>query len=63
MSRTNRMTMKFSDMVEVMEAVMGAAMEEGTVGGLVIAKAKAQELELPALSRYCCATSLIEIVC
>ena len=46
-----------------MEAVMGAAMEEGTVGGLVIAKAKAQELELPALSRYCCATSLIEIVC
>ena len=47
-------------MVEVMGADMGAAMEEVTVGGM--GTAKAQALGLPVLSRYCCATSLMEIV-
>ena len=53
--------MKFSGMAEVMEAVMGAAMEEVMASGMA-AIAKAQALELPVLSRYCCAASLIGIV-
>ena len=52
--------MKLSGTVEVMGAVMAAAMEEVMVGGMGIAKAQA--LELPVLSRYCCATSLMEII-
>ena len=52
--------MKFSGTVEAMEAVMAAAMGEAMVGGMGIAKAQA--LELPVLSRYCCATSLEEII-
>ena len=52
--------MKFSDMAEVTGAVMGAAMEEVMAGRMGIAKAQAPEL--PVLSRYCCAASLIGIV-
>ena len=47
-------------MVEVMGADMGAAMEEVTVGDM--GTAKAQALALPVLSRYCCATSLKDII-
>ena len=57
-SETNRQKMNFSGMAEVMEAVMGAAMEEVMGMGAI---AKAQALELPVLSRYCCAASLIGI--
>ena len=53
--------MTFSDMAEVMGAVMGAAMEEVMAWGMA-AIAKARALELPVLSRDCCAASLIGIV-